>query len=50
MWAMQATQPSTTTWPPPGQSNQATCRTPCALAPLPLLIVDPPILDALRGP
>ncbi len=28
MWAMQATRPSTTTWPPPGQSNQATCRTP----------------------
>src|ERR1700730_17426016 len=32
MCAMYATRPATTTWPPPGQSKYATCRSPCALA------------------
>src|SRR5687767_10739086 len=31
MWATYATRPSTTTCPPPGQSNHATCRTPWTL-------------------
>src|SRR5947207_14389816 len=32
MWAMNATRPSTTTWPPPGQSKYATCFSPRAEA------------------
>ena len=31
MWAMYAVVPSTETWPPPGQSSQATCLMPCTL-------------------